>query len=865
MLRSGLLLASIRGIAIKRTLFIVVAAVVMVTTVFSLFYTNANTYSFGFSLRLNRADNILSIQTLEAGGLAESAGFHIGDVIFSINDYRINLLEVNCKEKIAAQLRTGKLEIVVERSYEMLSAELVAESSDISSESGIFSLIGLLYIGMGLWVFAARQNYSAATSWGFFAVLFGGMVSQIGASSQPIVDIIFILIYIVVGAEFFYSAAAGLHFSLVFPKPRKFARRQWVVPIIYMVASGLFFIFAMMLLALYLFDGYGYDLSIISLVLSIVIISTTFIYFGLMLSALISGYLLTTVRSEKRRMRAVIFGTVIPLGVFLLVLIIESVFYIRVPASKTIIAWSLAALPISYLYAIVRHRVMQVRLILKSGLIYGILTAIVFGLAVAVFMGVFGILLLLRDLLPKLGGRGSLVNNLLLNQDIQTFIIAALSVLIGSRIGKVKSYVQNFVDRKFYRERFNYKKTLTQLTAVLEQMGDQSKMLEVVLDNAADLVHPHSMAIVLPKADHGAVAKSRPEAFSGLQVKTDSYQALERVFAGERIFIGQRELDELSTEDSELIESVLVRLAADICIPMVAQSGLQGYLVLGKKLSEKGYNLEEIKLLKILADQGARGIEHVRLAKEAADRERLRQEIEIGRDMQLSLLPASMPTIPGLDLVAMNEPAMEVGGDFYGFIEHSPTRLGIMVGDIVGKGVAGALNMASTITSLRLIAEESTSTAEAMQRLNRFMVRNSTRRTFAAAVYATIDVVDGSFHWSNGGFPDPILIPRQGKARYLEMEQYPFPPGVQANSIYTEQVAKLESGDTILFLSDSAMETIAKDDSAQYGYEQILEFVDSHREENLWSLLREIHQEVVEYGGTINLDDDFTAVACRLK
>ncbi|MCG8376584.1 MAG: SpoIIE family protein phosphatase, partial [Chlorobiales bacterium] len=356
-----------------------------------------------------------------------------------------------------------------------------------------------------------------------------------------------------------------------------------------------------------------------------------------------------------------------------------------------------------------------------------------------------------------------------------------------------------------------------------------------------------------------------PEAMEQIKLKYDSMEALEIAFQKGRRFIGMRELNEESFEQGELIHATLMRLGADICLPMKVERGILGYILLGKKRSEASYNLEELELLTLLADQAALGIEHMNLAQDAAEKEKFRRELEIGRKMQQSLLPTTIPFLPGLEIAALNVPAMEVGGDFYTFVEYNQQKLGVIAGDIVGKGVAGALNMAATISSLRLIAEESASVSEAMQRLNRYLVKNSDKRSFAAVVVAMVELDKKILRWSNGGLPDPIMIPARGNAVFLEAERYPLPPGASAHSAYTELQQKLKAGDTIVLVSDGAIEVCPNDGSDEvYGYQRLLQFLSENRKRELTDLLEALSREIREYSGSDQLGDDFTVVAFRV-
>ncbi len=118
-------------------------------------------------------------------------------------------------------------------------------------------------------------------------------------------------------------------------------------------------------------------------------------------------------------------------------------------------------------------------------------------------------------------------------------------------------------------------------------------------------------------------------------------------------------------------------LHASLMVPLVYQDQVIGSLNLGEKKSGKPFNREDIELLRTLAHQGAVAIENARLFQENLEKQRMEEELNIARDLQMSMLPAECPTIEGLDIAAYSVSAMEVGGDFYDFIDMGENKAGL--------------------------------------------------------------------------------------------------------------------------------------------------------------------------------------------
>src|SRR5215212_7221404 len=136
-------------------------------------------------------------------------------------------------------------------------------------------------------------------------------------------------------------------------------------------------------------------------------------------------------------------------------------------------------------------------------------------------------------------------------------------------------------------------------------------------------------------------------------------------------------------------------------------------------------------------------------------RERIEQELRIARLIQQSLLPKTLPELPGYEVAAYYQPAREVGGDFYDFFELDDGRLGFVVGDATGKGVPAALVMASARSMLRAVAQNAESPGDVLRRVNDTLVTDIPPNMFVTCFYAILDPNSGSLTYANAGHDLP--------------------------------------------------------------------------------------------------------------
>src|SRR5215204_2776451 len=258
--------------------------------------------------------------------------------------------------------------------------------------------------------------------------------------------------------------------------------------------------------------------------------------------------------------------------------------------------------------------------------------------------------------------------------------------------------------------------------------------------------------------------------------------------------------------------ALLAMKAADIkvVVPLVSQGELIGLLNLGPRLSQQEYSADDRKLLNDLATQTAPAVQVAQLVRQqqqqAQERERIEQELRVARLIQQTLLPKHVPDLPGYQLAAYYQPAREVGGDFYDFMELDNGHLGLVVGDVTDKGVPAALVMATTRTMLRASAQRLGSPGEVLKRVNDVIVPDIPPNMFITCLYAILDTRSGKLRYANAGHDLPYLRHKGRPGDASELRARGMPLGLMPGMFYEEKETVLEAGDSILFYSDGLVE-----------------------------------------------------------
>lgn len=244
---------------------------------------------------------------------------------------------------------------------------------------------------------------------------------------------------------------------------------------------------------------------------------------------------------------------------------------------------------------------------------------------------------------------------------------------------------------------------------------------------------------------------------------------------------------------------------SELVIPLLLQDRLIG--VLDLESTEPGaFSADDERMLSTLGSYIAIALENARLFSDArVNEKRLRQDLDVAKEIQLQLLPKGAREVPGLDLAAGYEPARELGGDFYDFLPYGEGRLGLVLGDVSGKGTGAALYGSLAIGMLREhVVEHPCPPAEMLAMLNVRLNAVRLDARFIALIFAVYEASTRTLRIANAGAPYPLLI-RDGTVEELHVAGVPL--GLFPDSKYDEIEVALQPRDVVFFASDGILES----------------------------------------------------------
>lgn len=268
----------------------------------------------------------------------------------------------------------------------------------------------------------------------------------------------------------------------------------------------------------------------------------------------------------------------------------------------------------------------------------------------------------------------------------------------------------------------------------------------------------------------------------------------------------------------------------------------------------------DLDLLTGIAAHAAMALENANLHQESLKQQRLQQDLVLAEQIQKSFLPGALPEVAGIEFATDYRPAFSVGGDFYDVFWVAPGRLGVLVGDVSGKGVSAALLMARVSSDLRAAALREPTPAGVLSHVNEVVVARGQHDIFVTVVYLTIDVASRHVVMSSAGHLPP-LIRRAEPGSLTRVEGGTSTPiGLFAGAPYEQVELTLAPGDTIVLCTDGVVEA-TNAEGEQLGFERLEESL-RQGPSSASALLAELQRRVRAHVGDAPQYDDVTVILC---
>ncbi len=565
------------------------------------------------------------------------------------------------------------------------------------------------------------------------------------------------------------------------------------------------------------------------------------------LTSLLCNIFSVSGKDDRRKLKVVFWGTVVgvtPAGV---IAFGQDVFHVGfsfwLNFAKVIL---LFLFPLSFAYAVVKHRVMDIPVLLKRSARYFVVER---GFVFLILGVSVGLTLWFGQAFSRHFSAGS---------KAAIPIGATFGVLMVMGATQVHRRVRTRLDRAFFRSSYDAQQILENLAAKTLNVTSREGLASLLQQNIWDALHPRTLFVYLQGSNGQLVAYAGnppPEALT-LSVSAAGIAELAK----------RSEPWELMPE--EMHGTQLAPLDPECLVPIRGSSEgqLQGVAALGARLSEESYSAMDRRLLASVASQAGIAMRSITLAEKMAQtmeaERRSEQEMQIARQVQTRLLPQQAPSLKTLDCAGKCIQTRAVGGDYYDFLDFGSGRLGLVLADISGKGMSAALLMANLQANLRgqyaLALED---VPRLLRSVNRLFYKNTETSHYATMFFAVYDDGTRLLRYVNCGHNPPMLLRANGEIERLnatatvlglfeewdcDMVECPLAPD-DVLVIYTDGISEAGESD--------------EDNSEEFGEERLMAAIRKQQKQSASEILDNILSEVQQFSRGEQADDMTLIVA----
>ena len=526
---------------------------------------------------------------------------------------------------------------------------------------------------------------------------------------------------------------------------------------------------------------------------------------------------------ERRQVKWPLWGTMIAVSLKILMLAIGLVIgflmtfgsKVNIPATVGMVPDMLSRIvyviiPVSFAFAILKYRLMNIDVIIRRTVLYTILSAVVFVL--------YGVLV---------AGVGTLLIRFARVQN--TTMVIASTIVVALVAVPLRNRLQQMVDRNLFRERRDYPLALRNIGNAIGG-GDAEGFLRYAAEQLQGALQTRFVAIALRREEHFVIS-----AKVGI---ADELVGRVRIPAAT-----------IDINRSDRIPDELRRLGAAVVVPVSVHRQPLGLIAAGSKLSDQAFGDDDLELLNSAASQIAVGIENSRLRTEEG-------EFAQARAIQQVLLPTQFPRLDGFQMTGRAQSARSVGGDYFDILALGDGKVAVCIGDVAGKGMPAALLMANLQAAVKATAGPEVAPSRLCENVKRVVGDNLTGGKFISFFYGVLDRATRTLTYTNAGHNPPILVRAGGEVERLAHGGPAF-CRLFRDDPHQQAAATLGAGDRLVLFTDGASE--ARRGEEEFGEERLAAFIVAHRGLGAADLQEKIVEELTAFTSG-NFSDDVTLV-----
>ena len=786
---------------------------------------------------ITKSESRLLITDIVRGGVTDQAGIKNSDVLVKIDGQGFSK-DFNAQAMINAKVGSYVTYTIERNGVQFETRVLILKLINLGFLAQF--LFGLGFLLVGYVVVMTKPQGSIQRMFARYSILsmlfFGLSVLNQNPQTDPRWRII--LLGVSFTAVSFLAPPLFIRFFLFFPLKRKGHKSILLAVVLYLLSL-------LLTLIIWLF---GRNLDNQLPVFAAIVARYGFFFTGF--GIFIHSYFRYVPYERRAQLRPVLIGVAICLLIFAYVLIVQTIDplapYLNPPVMFPVML--LVLVPVFFGYAIFRYRLMDVDVVVRRSLVYGTVTA---SLAAIYLVSVYGI--------------GTLVNYLFGARDNQMLVVVSL-IVVAFVFDPIKQRFQNWVDRIFFHERYDYQQALLEFTQELPRLMEMQHILNSIVSRLSSTMHIEKISVFICGEKEGCNSASQNLDQADCMFSDGDHTLmalLQKTRKPVDLHLLEDEYDSTDLRKEE--KQKLLHAGVVLTVPMFLQDRLVGFINVGQKMSGKVYSQEDVNLLATVAGQAAIAIENSRLHKSEIDQQRVKEELDLARKIQQGLFPKKNPEISGLDIAGVSVPALSVGGDYYDFIQLSPDKILAVVADVSGKGMSAALYMSKVQGMVQLAAHIYKTPKEMLTNINRRIFDGMDRKSFITMILALFDLKKKEVRICRAGH-NKALLSVNGKIRFLEGGGIGL--GLERGPVFEDAIEEvrisIKPDSLFLFYTDGITEAM-NEKQQQLGEDAIVDLLKTKGHLSAESIQHAILTKVEKFRGPAEQHDDVTMIVVKSK
>lgn len=309
-------------------------------------------------------------------------------------------------------------------------------------------------------------------------------------------------------------------------------------------------------------------------------------------------------------------------------------------------------------------------------------------------------------------------------------------------------------------------------------------------------------------------------------------------------------------------KSDLLKIQSILLVPMRFQNTIIGVLVVVNRVDDMPFVQSDLNLLQGLADQASVTIYFAKFSHELDKKRILDHDLRVAKEIQSALLPKQIPSVEGMELAAFSVSADEVGGDYYDFVTIDNDHLGVMIGDVSGKGVTGAIFMSICRSVFRANAQGCLSPADVLKAINSVISSDIHEDMFISMLYLVLNIKTFEMSIARAGHTKPFIVPSTGEEPIM-IESKGIAVGMADSETFNTQLEEIvipfKPGNIFVAYTDGVFEAL-NSQQQEWSLSNLKNTVCADATSGAKNIVSHVQQELLEFAGDMAQYDDMTLV-----